>query len=281
MLKTTNPAIPAAEDIQITESTHSDIHKVEKPTKGRKLGDQWVQWDGNIVWEVDSPKRVFLLFALGVTFLFLFLGFGLYYLTIPRFSEFHPVIPDIVLVSLMAISGYLIFWYLVLIMTSYTRIKLSFLGRGNRILLGFLLENVFRLGTFFKYNRDRLGNSFVKVSNAFVHGTKVPGIKEKLLILLPRCLTKETYQSINEISKEYNVELKVCTGGEIARQKVKEFKPTAIIGVACERDLVSGIKDVGGKISVLGIPNIRPDGPCKNTYIHIDDLRKSIQFYLS
>ncbi|MDH5682796.1 MAG: DUF116 domain-containing protein [Spirochaetota bacterium] len=258
--------------------------KGKEPSKGkgnRKLGDEWMEWDGTLKCEeINSPQKVFLLFALGVNVLVNVVMYGLLYLIAPRLSQFHSVLPILALVLFVMITSYFIFWYVVLLLTSYTEMKLHFLGRGNRVLIGFLLDKVFILGELIKYNRDKLGNSFVKVANNFTMGTKKTSGKEKLLLLLPRCLTKESYQSIRAMSKEYNIEMAVCTGGEIARKKIKEYRPTAVIGVACERDLVSGIKDVGGKVSVLGIPNIRPEGPCKNTFIDLEMLKKDIEFYL-
>ena len=258
-----------------------DNSKTVNKTKDRKLGDEWKDWNGKNSTVIDSKKNIFLIFAFGVIILFHLIIYGFYYLVIPRLSEFYTHLPLIILIMLGIFSIYIIFWYLVLLITSYTNFRLDFLGKGNRLLLGFLLDNVFKLGQLIRYSKDKLGNSFVKVSNSFVRGTKKLTGKEKILVLLPRCLTKEMYQSIKDISKEYNIEMAVCTGGEIARQKIKEFRPSAVIGVACERDLVSGIKDVGTKISTLGIPNIRPEGPCKNTYIDIESLRNCIKFYLS
>ncbi len=250
--------------------------------KGRKLGDEWANWDGKLSWEnVDTPSSIFLNFALGVMIIYNIISYGVYYMIAPRLNEFHPYLSWAVLGLFVASSIYFLFWYSILVITSKTHLKLQFIGKVNRFILGFLLNNVFKLGKLFKYNRDKLGNSFVKVANSFTRSTKNLSEKERLLLLLPRCLTKESYQIIRDMSKEYNVEMAVCTGGEIARKKVKEFRPSAVIGVACERDLVSGIQDVAGKVSVIGIPNIRPDGPCKNTYIDFDELRNSIEFYLS
>lgn len=269
-------------DKDIDNETAVEKKENKNPNKSRKLGDEWASWDGHSGWEsVDAPKSIFLSFAFSVLILVNVFAMGLYYLIYPRLLEISQYLPAIVLIAYGIISLYLSFWFVVLLITSYTDAKLQFLGRGNKVLLGFLLDQVFKLGDFVKFNKDKLGNSFVKVSNSFVKKTKKNSEKEKVLLLLPRCLTKESYQTIKEISKEYGIEMAVCTGGEIARKKVKEYRPSAVIGVACERDLVSGIKDVGGKLSVLGIPNVRPDGPCKNTFIDFDELRNSIEFYLS
>lgn len=55
----------------------------------------------------------------------------------------------------------------------------------------------------------------------------------------------------------------------------KKLKPKMILSVACERDLTSGIIDVG-KIPVVGIVNERPNGPCYNTCVDVSVLKDKL-----
>ena len=48
-----------------------------------------------------------------------------------------------------------------------------------------------------------------------------------------------------------------------------------IVSVACERDLTSGIIDVGN-IPVIGIVNERPNGPCYNTCVNVNMLKEKL-----
>jgi hypothetical protein len=50
------------------------------------------------------------------------------------------------------------------------------------------------------------------------------------------------------------------------------------LALACERDLMSGIKDIAEKIPVLAIPNKRPEGPCKNTHVSLRELEEALKF---
>ena len=63
--------------------------------------------------------------------------------------------------------------------------------------------------------------------------------------------------------------MSVATGGTLARRIVVEKKPNIIIGVACERDLTSGIQD-SYPIPVFGILNRRPNGPCYDTDVDLE-----------
>lgn len=67
-------------------------------------------------------------------------------------------------------------------------------------------------------------------------------------------------------------------GGEQAREAIRQYRPTFILALACERDLMSGIRDVADKIPVLAIPNKRPEGPCKNTDVYIEELEETLRF---
>jgi hypothetical protein len=51
--------------------------------------------------------------------------------------------------------------------------------------------------------------------------------------------------------------------------------------VACERDLLTGIRDVATRVPVIGIPNERPHGPCKNTWIDVALLENDIRYLIS
>ena len=125
-----------------------------------------------------------------------------------------------------------------------------------------------RLSKIFRIDRDVFSNSFVKVSNFLVGESKSKQAK-KTLILLPRCLKKEVKQKILVLTKEKNIPVFTVGGGEQARGILEKERPDSVIAVACERDLVAGIQDVSRKLAVIGIPNKRPNGPCKDTCIDI------------
>ena len=71
----------------------------------------------------------------------------------------------------------------------------------------------------------------------------------------------------------------VATGGTLARQMVKQIRPTAIVAVACERDLTSGIQDVF-PLPVVGVLNERPFGPCFNTRVDIKRVEAAVLDFL-
>ena len=133
------------------------------------------------------------------------------------------------------------------------------------------------------------------VNNALVkqHHVKVPS--DRLLILTPHCLQLDTCPrkitrniencrqcggccvgGLLGLCHKYHMHFVVATGGTLARQMVAKARPKAIIAVACERDLTSGIQDVF-PIPVIAIFNERPFGPCFNTRVNLDKVEEAIK----
>ena len=136
---------------------------------------------------------------------------------------------------------------------------------------------------FLKYNNERVLKS--------LNGKKI----DKVLILLPHCLQKyscplkvtsniETCKSCGKcviadfvrIKSEFPVEVKVATGGTLARKHIKDIRPSLVMAVACKRDLVSGIHDAY-PVNVYGVFNEIPNEPCIDTTVSIDKVRKFLK----
>lgn len=119
----------------------------------------------------------------------------------------------------------------------------------------------------------------------------------KVLLLLPHCLqTNEcnirlTYNVYNcercgrciisnliQIADEAHLKLFVATGGSLARRIVDVVKPEAVVAVACENELCSGIVDTY-PLPILGIPNKHPFGPCLNTSVDLEKVKEAIRFF--
>ncbi|MCR4441179.1 MAG: DUF116 domain-containing protein [Peptococcaceae bacterium] len=147
-------------------------------------------------------------------------------------------------------------------------------------------------------SEDRVKNSFINVSNHLVRGRDYARPFKNIIILAPHCLQwvycphKITIDVHNcrecgrcpvstllKIARRYDVQLRVVTGGTFARKVVRDVKPEAIVAIACERDLTSGIQDIAG-LPVIGIVNERPEGPCFNTKVDYGKVEEAIQFFL-
>jgi hypothetical protein len=142
--------------------------------------------------------------------------------------------------------------------------------------------------------KEKVRQSFVELNNHLIRSNGHRLRPEKLLILLPHCIQdfdceikitgnirncrgcgKCEIKDLIELSDQYHLKIAVATGGTLARRIVLENRPEAIVAVACELDLTTGIQDTY-PIPVIGILNERPNGPCINTKVDIEKVRRAI-----
>jgi uncharacterized protein len=166
---------------------------------------------------------------------------------------------------------------------------------GLKVTMPFVIS----ISKLFKGDKDLLRKIYIDVNNIFV-GVKANRYRpEDILIILPHCLQNSDCQfkvtsdvnlckrcgrcnlgEIIDLAEKKGVNVKIVTGGTVARSIVKKYKPKLILSVACERDLLSGISDVGN-LPVIGVINERPNGPCFNTFVDLAQLEKKLETLLS
>jgi hypothetical protein len=246
----------------------------------RKLGDEWAEWVGDLSTyekEIQEGKRLFLLFYFcgltAVTAVTLFL----YYLIAPRLYQAHPFIDNIVLWLVIIVFGAIYFWSLLLLLTISTNINFMFVRRKTGLHIEWIYPVVYKIAGMFNISKDRIGHSLLKVNNALIYATKRKFTASNLLVLLPRCLDADSRTKVTALTQRYGCTVFTATGGQSARNMLKKVKPDAIIGVACERDLVSGMADSPHYVPIIAITNKRPHGPCKDTVIDVEALEKAVK----
>jgi hypothetical protein len=245
----------------------------------RVLGDEWLDWNnGKAEGSTVEGKRTFLLLSFIVLILIILLALLFLYLVLPRFEQYGRTAVIIMTAAVITLAAFLLTWYIFLLFAALSKKNYLFvcLEKGTN-LLTLLFPFVARLAASIGISKDRLGHSFIQVSNTLVRARLPDG---PVLVLLPRCLKKELKQDIGRLCNESpNVILHTAPGGNVARQIIRDTEPKAIVAVACERDLVSGIQDVAPRIPVIGICNIRPAGPCKDTSIDLEEFCSALAFF--
>jgi len=150
------------------------------------------------------------------------------------------------------------------------------------------------VGAFAKDRKEGLQRYIIDLNNRLVRRERP--VTRRILLLLPHCLqideckirlTHNIYncarcgkceiRDLIDIADENRLDLFVATGGTLARRIVKDLRPEAIVAVACERDLSSGIVDTY-PLPIIGIPNERPFGPCLNTRVDLSMVKEAIVF---
>ncbi len=144
-------------------------------------------------------------------------------------------------------------------------------------------------------DNNKMVRSYIDLSNKFIINKLKNKDISNILLLLPHCIQlnscgmKLTYDITNckmcgkcaisnliELSKEFSVHISVASGGTMARKQVAEVKPCVVLAVACERDLLSGIRDTL-PMNVLGVLNKRPNGHCVNTTVDTENISSLIR----
>lgn len=233
-------------------------------------------------------KRLFLALILASLLLAVISTLVLWLVSIPGLSDISRYLPAVLgaligIVALIAIGG--VAGIVLAIMGFHT--PRFFLGQAWSV-INLLFPMAIRIGKFFDIEKETVERSFIEVSNHLVRQKLIRVKPERLLILTPHCIQKDTcphkitrnvynckrcgqcqVDDLLKLSEKYGVNLAVVTGGTLARDVLKTLRPQAVLAIACERDLTSGIQDVF-PLPVIGILNQRPFGPCCNTRVDID-----------
>jgi hypothetical protein len=248
----------------------------------RRLGHEWDEWDGRPLpnrGDYDSSPILFFGWSAAALAAALAAGALLLYLLGPRLALLHPSVPAVLWAGLALTAALLWAWWAVLLVSySSGRALLPerLAERGPFLRLMRLTSRVAeRFG-----RRDWVENAAVKIYNALalLRGRKVG--KGELLLLIPRCLSKETLDGVLGVAGRYGVPVFVATRGQLARRVIRERRPRAVVAVACERDMVSGLHDVAGKVPVLGLTMTLPSGPCKDALLDLGKLEDWVRAYV-
>ena len=167
----------------------------------------------------------------------------------------------------------------------------------NFIIVSIIFPIICNLAKFIGISKDEIRKIYIKLNNTYIYSNKYNLESKDIIILIPHCIQNHNcklkvtsdidnckkcgrckIKELLEIKEKYNTKIFVATGGTLARKIIIDNRPKAVIAVACERDLTSGVRDVS-KIPVLGVFNFRPNGPCIDTNINIKEEEEAINFF--
>jgi hypothetical protein len=245
----------------------------------RRLGHEWDEWNGRALpnsGDFSAAPGLFFGYA-ALTIAAATAGLALLlYLVGPRLAGLWKPLPTALwtLVAALAAAQWL---YFALLMASF------YAGRN------LLPERLLERGPFLKLmnytsllarsfgKRDWVEHAAIDIYNTLAErrGRRVG--KGELLVLIPRCLSKQALDGVLEVAGRYEVPVFVATRGQLARRVIRERRPRAVVAVACERDMMTGLRDVAGKLPVLGLTMQLPNGPCRDAAIDLSQMEKWVQ----
>lgn len=256
-----------------------DKEKQAKKFPDRRLGSSWYGWDGDISGHEGRLHEGPGLFLFWLLILILLAG-GVLALDgwlLSRFV-FHYFPWGQIFITIL-VGAPLLMWchaYLFCLLALWTRwpyLAFPWFARWLTLQVPFLAW----MAKPFGVSRDRLGSSCVAVTNVLSRLRLQRRKNPRTLVLLPRCLTKDMIQQIRQLGERYQCPVAIAPNNRTAREKVREHRPQAIIAVACERDLVHGLYDYGHKLPILVLANQRPEGPCLNALVNLEEMEEMLQ----
>jgi len=273
-------------DVDLEESGRIDQMTIANGSQGR--------------WGLEErPKKRTFIGLLVLTCLILFcLIFLLWYVPLLGLKNIHASLPIIFSVALGVVVFLMVAGGLLLIFTILRGKDIFFSHRLRGLVAKVLFPFMILMGRLVGVSKGKVQQSFIELNNHLVRSNNHRTRPKKLLVLLPHCIQnfdcqiritgniknckgcgKCEIKDLIELSDEYQVKIAVATGGTLARRIIVENRPEVIVAVACELDLTTGIQDAY-PIPVIGILNERPFGPCMNTKVDIQKVKRAIVDFL-
>lgn len=209
----------------------------------------------------------------------------------------HRLILLILALLVIILLGIVTFGIIGIVLTIWSARAIPSFQHLIRATLHLLFPIVLLLGRGLGISQEQIRGSFIEVNNQMIRARREQVPNDQILLLAPHCLQnaecphkitlhpdncqrcgKCQVTALISLQEQYGVNLAFATGGTLARRFVQVYRPRAIIAIACDRDLASGIQDAS-PLPVLGILNERPFGPCFNTRVNIPEVEAGIRFF--
>ncbi len=206
----------------------------------RRLGHEWDEWDGRPLpgnGDFSAPPGLFFRFAAPTIGIGMAVGAALIFLLGPRLGTLWAMLPRTLWLALGAASAATWLWFGTLLLSFYGGVLAlpeGWLERGPYLRLMSLTSFVSR--AFGK--RDWVEHAAIDVYNTLAERRRRTVGKGELLVLIPRCLSKQALDGVLAIAGRYDVPVFVATRGQLARRVIRERRPRAVVAVACERDMM-------------------------------------------
>src|SRR5437773_491836 len=215
----------------------------------RRLGHEWDEWDGRPLpgnGDFSAPPGLFFRFAALTIGIGMAVGAALIFLLGPRLGTLWSMLPRTLWLALGAATAATWLWYGTLLLSFYGGVLAlpeGWLERGPYLRLMSLTSYVARAFG----ERDWVEHAAIDVYNTLAERRQRKVGKGELLVLIPRCLSKQALDGVLAIAGRYEVPVFVATRGQLARRVIRERRPRAVVAVACERDMMTGLRDVAGR----------------------------------
>ena len=247
---------------------------------------------------MQNRKTIFITLTISAIVLISAVIFLLWLIPAIGLVNIHPLLPKLVFACVIILLGMLSIGAAILIYGIISGREIAFAQRLRGIVMKLLYPIIVMIGGVFKISKEEINGAFADLNNQLVMSKQRKTSIDRLLVLLPHCIQydeckvkitgdihncaqcgKCEIKNLDALSKRYNLQISVATGGGLAKRLIKEKRPEAVVAVACEKELAMGLKETY-PLPVIAIPNERPYGYCINTTVDISAVEKAILHFI-
>ncbi|OPX29985.1 MAG: hypothetical protein B1H06_00600 [Candidatus Cloacimonas sp. 4484_143] len=221
-----------------------------------------------------KDKNLFLILSTITLILMMVITTLLWWFISPRLHEISIVLAGLSLTALRMFYLILVLGTILVLLISYTETNLLVAKFAIRAYIRIIYPVTLLLGRLLGISKEKIRESFVSVNP---HCLQHIDCDIRITTDVKKCIKcgKCDIAKLCEISENYKIKMAIATGGTLARKIIIENRPKFIIAVACDRDLVDGLREVF-PIPVYGVLNLRPEGPCVNTRVITENIETAL-----
>ncbi|OGW49299.1 MAG: hypothetical protein A2Z50_04495 [Nitrospirae bacterium RBG_19FT_COMBO_42_15] len=248
---------------------------------------------------MKSRKTIFISLTIGSIVLLSAVIFLLWLIPAIGLVNIHPLLPKLGFAAVIVLLAMLFLGAGILTYGIISGREIAFAQRLRGIVMKMLYPIIVMIGSIFKISKEEINGAFADLNNQLVMSKQRKTSIDRLLVLLPHCIQydeckvkitgdihncaqcgKCEIKNLDALSKRYNLQISVATGGGLAKRLIKEKRPEAVVAVACEKELAMGLKETY-PLPVIAIPNERPYGYCINTTVDVSAIEKAILHFIN
>ncbi len=247
---------------------------------------------------MQNRKTIFIALTISAIMLVSAIIFLLWLIPAIGLVNIHPLLPKFGFAVVIILLGMLSIGAGILIYGIISGREIVFAQRLRGIVMKLLYPIIVMIGSIFRISKEEINGAFADLNNQLVMSKQKKTSIDRLLVLLPHCIQydeckvkitgdihnclqcgKCEIKNLDALSKRYNLQISVATGGGLAKKLIKEKRPEAVVAVACEKELAMGLKEIY-PLPVIAIPNERPYGYCINTTVDVAAVEKAILHFI-
>lgn len=247
---------------------------------------------------MKSRKTIFAVLTIASIILIGTVIFLLWLIPAVGLVNIHPLLPKLGFIAVIVLLAMLFLGTGILTYGIISGKEIAFAQRLRGIVMKMLYPIIVMIGGIFKISKEEINGAFADLNNQLVISKQRKMSIDRLLVLLPHCIQydeckvkitgdihncaqcgKCEIKNLDALSKRYNLQISVATGGGLAKKLIKEKRPEAVVAVACEKELAMGLKEIY-PLPVIAIPNERPYGYCINTTVDVAAVEKAILHFI-